>query len=1514
MKKNAVWILITLFVLSFLLLLPTSHASRSESSNASPTWVADAPLSGRGFDSTFKLTPHNLLQTQDSTSQLTPASGQAVGFAVSEPLRDLPDAKDKMRSDTSREGEEEGSAHEYNELNARETKMARASADKAASIDRALQGAKPIESETPTTPSLTFDGISAADNIATLGGTGAPSDQNLDVGPNDVVQTVNTLFRIWDKNGNPKIPLKTISSLFSNLGGICASTDRGDPVVLYDRMADRWFITQFAFLGSGQAPPFHQCVAVSKTGDPAGVYFTYDFNTPTMLNGGASADNFPDYGKFGVWPDGYYMTVNQFSEPGDHSNGVGAYALDRKKMLAGDPTAIFIYFDLNGTVHPEFFNSTLPSDQDGLEAPPAGAPNVFAYLISDEFEAPPFNKDALRLFDFHADFNNPANSTFTERAESPVLVSAFDPRNPPGRSEVKQPAPAAGTDSLDSIPYHLMYRLQYRNRGGIETLVSSATVNVSGVNPTNRTLYQAGVRYFELQKSSPGGAYLLYDNATFSPDAGNPATGVNRWLPSAAIDHMGNLAVSYSTSSTSVFPSIWYAGRDFNAFGGLAGEQHLFDGTAVQLGSSNRWGDYQSLQVDPSDDCTFWTTNQYYNVNSSFNWRTRIGRFKFPTCQAPAQGTISGTITACDSGVPISGAMVQLSNGFSGTTKADGTYSITVEPGTYAVTVLNGLRNCTPSASTALSVTNGGTTTFNTCVSGIANPIYDATLPNAAVVSGGNGNAIIDADECNDLTVKLENLGCAPARNITAHLSTSTPGVTITQSNSPYADIPIDANGTNLVPFSISTSSSFVCGTTINFTITATFTGGSSTSTFSLQTCTETLPPVTVNGSIDPTDAKSTAGRIGRNGVRSDCGVPKACPGALGSGGRSFDQYSFTNQGSQTACASITLSSAGGINLIGSTYSGSYDPTDTTFCVNYLGDPGGSNNGDVNWRVDVAPGATFVVVVMEVNAGTAATPYSLTVSGLRATPVDGGGVCQTCAITAPANINVNNDANQCGAVVTFPAPTVSGTCGIVSVSPASGSFFPVGTTTVNITSTAGTAASFTVKVNDTQPPAITCPANITATTAPNATSRTVTYAATASDNCPGTNITYNPPSGSSFNLGTTPVTATATDAVGNTASCSFNVTVNQPQTFQINSPTFSTSETGGAVSLNVTRTGGSAGTATVDYATQDGSATQKGDYIIERGTLKFADGETSKNIQIPVIDDVYVEGDETFTLNLSNPAGGGASLGGNSSTTITIVDNDLTTPTGNPIDDAQFFVRQQYLDFLNRQPDAGGLAFWTSQITACGSNAACINQKRVDVSAAFFLSNEFQNRGFFIYRIFNTLAGNRPTYLEYMADLNRLPGVNLDQEKQAYVEDFLLRPIVLSTFPLSQNRDQFIDALLARLQSAGINLSSKRSELVAEYDAGTNQLNSRARAVIKLIGYTEYSQTQFNAAFVLSQYFDYLRREPDAGGYQFWLNVLNHNGSNFRGMVCAFLTSQEYQERFSPVRTRTDSVCSSITP
>jgi glucose/arabinose dehydrogenase len=356
--------------------------------------------------------------------------------------------------------------------------------------------------------------------------------------------------------------------------------------------------------------------------------------------------------------------------------------------------------------------------------------------------------------------------------------------------------------------------------------------------------------------------------------------------------------------------------------------------------------------------------------------------------------------------------------------------------------------------------------------------------------------------------------------------------------------------------------------------------------------------------------------------------------------------------------------------------------------------------------------------------------------------------------------------------------------------------------------------------------------------------------------------------------------------------------------------TFAASEGAGSASVNVSRSGDLSAPATVDYATSNGTANETSDYTTNVGTLSFAPGESSKTVTILLTDDVYVEGAETVNLTLSNPVG--ASLGSQSTSLLTISDNDSSAPTTNPADNANFFVRQNYLDFLNREADSGGLAFWSAQITGCGSDAQCIHNKRIDVSAAFFVEQEFQDTGFFIIRLYRSSFGRLPTFLEFSRDRSDLAaGANLDAEKAALTLDFVQRSEFTTKFPITQNNTAFVDALIAAVNStSGVNLTSKRTELLNEYALGTNQSDSRARVLRKLIEYQEYRDAEFNGAFVLAQYFGYLRRDPDTGGYQFWLDVLNNRvPGNFRSMVCAFITSDEFQQRFSPVVTRHNSDC-----
>lgn len=245
---------------------------------------------------------------------------------------------------------------------------------------------------------------------------------------------------------------------------------------------------------------------------------------------------------------------------------------------------------------------------------------------------------------------------------------------------------------------------------------------------------------------------------------------------------------------------------------------------------------------------------------------------------------------------------------------------------------------------------------------------------------------------------------------------------------------------------------------------------------------------------------------------------------------------------------------------------------------------------------------------------------------------------------------------------------------------------------------------------------------------------------------------------------------------------------------------------------------------------------------------------------------------------------------------------------GNPVDGEQFFVRQHYLDFLGREPDQGGLDYWSGQIAQCAGDAACIHARRIAVSAAFFIEQEFQETGNFVYRLYKSSLGRRPTFAEFMPDRSRLTGgAQLETSQQAFADEWVQRAEFVQKYPPSLSGAQFIDALLQTAsQSSGVDVSGQRAALISDYEA----YGSRARIVRMVAGNAALQQAQYNEAFVLMQYFGYLRRDPDEGGYRFWLDVLNNRvPNNFRSMVCAFLTSAEYQLRFGTVLTRTNSDC-----
>jgi CSLREA domain-containing protein len=380
-------------------------------------------------------------------------------------------------------------------------------------------------------------------------------------------------------------------------------------------------------------------------------------------------------------------------------------------------------------------------------------------------------------------------------------------------------------------------------------------------------------------------------------------------------------------------------------------------------------------------------------------------------------------------------------------------------------------------------------------------------------------------------------------------------------------------------------------------------------------------------------------------------------------------------------------------------------------------------------------------------------------------------------------------------------------------------------------------------------------------------------------------------------------------------------------TIQFTASALTVNEGAGAINVTVTRTGDlSADGLSVDYETSDGSASGRSDYTDAFGTLHFGQGESSKTFSVFITDDAFIEGEETFTIKLSNPRGD-AAIGARATTTVTISDND--NANSNPIDDAQFFVRQHYHDFLNREPDAEGFAFWTNEITSCGTDAQCREVKRVNVSAAFFLSIEFQETGYFVYRTYKSAYGNSigtstfpnthtlsvPVirFQEFLRGTQKVGqaivvGVGdwqtqLENNKRAFTLEFVQEQRFKNAFPPSMTPAQFVDQLRANTGSA---LSqSERDQLVSELSADNTDAG-RAGVLRKVAEDSDLVRNETNSAFVLMQFFGYLRRNPndtpdaDYTGYDFWLKKLDQFGGNFirAEMVRGFISSTEYRHRF----------------
>ena len=586
----------------------------------------------------------------------------------------------------------------------------------------------------PPTPPVTlgFEGLGNGQYGFSV--TGAPPDTEGTVGATQYVQWVNTSFAVFNKSTGTLIAGPTAgNTLWSGFGGGCQTNNDGDPIVLYDKLAQRWVFSQF----SVSTTPYLQCIAVSTTSDATGTYNRYSFQY----------SNFDDYPKMSVWPDAYYETFNMFAG-GTTFVGADACAYNRSAMLAGT-AATQVCFQQGTSV-----GGLLPSDLDGSTAPPAGSPNYMLY----------FGTNNLNLFKFHVDFTTPSNSTFT--GPTVINVAAFSPLCGGGTC-VPQPST---TQQLDSLADRLMYRLAYRNFGSHESLVVNHSV-VAGSG--------GGIRWYEIQ--NPSGTPVVAQQSTFAPDSNY------RWMGSVAMDQAGDLAVGYSVSSSSLSPSVRFAGRvPTDPASTLESEVNIVSGSGSQTGGLSRWGDYSAMQIDPVDDCTFWFTEEYMKTTGSFNWNTRIANFKFPGCGTT--GTPDFTIGASPSSVTFN----QGSNGTS----------------TITITSLNGFNSATtlsasglPSGVTAAFATNPVTPPANGSATSTLTltASSSATTGTATVTITGTSGSTTHTTTIN-LTVNTSaqpnfSIGASPSSVVVTQGGNGTSTVTITSQNSFSSATTLSASG-----------------------------------------------------------------------------------------------------------------------------------------------------------------------------------------------------------------------------------------------------------------------------------------------------------------------------------------------------------------------------------------------------------------------------------------------------------------------------------------------------------------------------------------------------------------------------------------------------------------------------------------------------------------------------------------------------------------------------------------------
>ena len=551
-------------------------------------------------------------QNTPGAAPLKPKFSQAVAFDVSLPLRVLAATPFRIAP--------VGPSQEPVEIRPERGPVIK---DRGYSSDGALQtrGSFGPALQIPAT-SANFEGLSNQDNFNIFGFRVNPPDPNGAVGPNHYVEIINLVFGVYSKTGTLLLGPIDTGTLWAGFVLPDCTDPSGDPIVLYDQFADRWLLTQFTTRG----PTYYDCVAISTTGDPTGSYYRYAFSTGV---------NFPDYPKYGVWTDSYVITTREFGPTIEY--GIGVYGLEKNKMINGQP-ARNVHFFIDGNIPgqlPLVGDGLLPANIDGKQKPKT---DTAIPLVGTQDDGGGYGAtfDAINIWDLLVKWRSTPIATLSLNTQLPT--AAFDSIYPCGvvpgslppssRDCLPEPGITDGSRFLDILSYRQRptWRLAYRNFKVYEALVTNQSVEA--------TPGMAGVRWYEIRRT--GVTYSLFQQGTYAP-----SDGVHRWMGSIAQDRKGNMALGYSVvNEVDVYPGIRYTGRLAGDAPGqmTLGEATIIDGSGVQRTTNSRWGDYTSMNVDPTDDCTFWYVNEYYTLagqlSSTAGWQTRIASFKFPSCSA----------------------------------------------------------------------------------------------------------------------------------------------------------------------------------------------------------------------------------------------------------------------------------------------------------------------------------------------------------------------------------------------------------------------------------------------------------------------------------------------------------------------------------------------------------------------------------------------------------------------------------------------------------------------------------------------------------------------------------------------------------------------------------------------------------------------------------------------------------------------------------------------------------------